>query len=221
MIDFLKPPTDNLYKFMAVAGIVLVVAGLYPVLFFQQTGVEYLAYVRSSNEAKEHAKFTKERLATLDTRKQQAEGEKNKLQAQLDKLRSGSSAAVNSTQIDKLENRIDETDRRIESIDDAAHELRLNLALKQAHVKSEETVSLNRRSDARFAVLVGWFFAFIGAFLAFRGFFRWDRKLQRFQDRIVEKEAQAQLRAITETADNVKQETHPKPTQVEAAEPAE
>jgi DNA repair exonuclease SbcCD ATPase subunit len=220
MIDFLKPPTDNLYKFMAVAGTVLVIAGLYPALFFHQTGMEYLAYIRSSNEAKEHAKFTQERLATLDTRKQQAEGEKNELQAQLHKLNSGLSAAGNSAQIDKLESRINEADRRIESIEDAAHELRLDLALKQAHVRSEETVSLNRASDARFAVLVGWCVALTGAFLAFRGFFRWDRKLQHFQDRIVEKEAEAQLKATTETVDNVKHAT-PKPPQVEVAEPSE
>jgi hypothetical protein len=204
MMDLLKPPTDNLYKFIAVSGVVLIVAGLaYPPVFFHQTGMEYLTQVRSSKELEVHEKFIKERLETLNLRQQQAIDEKTKLQKRLNELNS----AARSTEVDKLEGRIKEANREIESIADASHELKLNLALKQAQTESEETVSLNNRRDSRLIILVGWGAALFGLFFAGLGFRLWHKRLQKFQDQLVEKEATAKL--ATNTADEQSEPVRP------------
>ncbi len=107
MIDLLKPPTDNLYKFQAVGGIALMVAGLiFPILFFLQTGMEYLAELRGRDEFKVHETFTKERLKTLKDREQQAVREKNELEQRLNQLTSAPVVSGNSVEIEKLESRI-------------------------------------------------------------------------------------------------------------------
>jgi hypothetical protein len=190
MMNVFQPPTDNLYKFMAVSGIVLIVAGvLGPPVFFQPTGIEYLAQLRGSEELQVQEKFTNERLETLKQRGLQAIEEKKRLQKRLDGLK----ATPNSPAVDKLEGRIKEANHEIESTADAAHDLSLNLALKRAQIRYEETVSINRRRTARLFLLLGWGAGLTGIFFSFVGFRRWYKRLQQFQDRVVAKEAEAKL----------------------------
>ena len=218
MMDLLKPPTDNLYKFQAVGGIALIVAGLiFPILFFLQTGMEYLVQLRDRDEFKVLETFTKERLKTLKDREQQAIREKNELEQRLNQLVSASRVSGNSGEIEKLESRIKETNRQIESIADASHEASLNLGLKQAQVNNAGTVSFNRRRDSRYLLVVGLVVIGIGLYYLFIGFRRWGKRLQQFQDIIVEKEAKDALQAKTEASNEVPPAV--KSTQVEVTEP--
>jgi len=204
MMDVLQPPTDNLYKFLAVSGVVLFIAGMFaPLVLFQQTGMEYLEQLRGSEELQVQEKFTNERLETLKQRELQATEEKKKLQKRLDGLK----AAPNSPEVDKLEGRIKETNREIESIADSAHDLSLNLALKRAQTNYEETVSVNRRAISRLVLRVGWIIGLIGAATSIIGFRRWYKRLQKFQDRVVAKEAEAKLG--TNAANEEKQAVQP------------
>lgn len=218
MIDIFKPPTDNLYKFMGVSGIVLIVAGfILPPVLFRETGMEYLAQLRSREELKVHEEFTKQRLQTLDLRQQRAIDEKNKLQKRLN----GLDSASNSGEVDKLEGRIKEANREIESIADASHELSLNLALKQAQTKNEETVSINRRRDSRLVVGLGWVVALIGVGFSVFGFWWWYKRLQKLQDGLVAKEAEEKLAAPTETNNRIEQKAPPQPGEVTVSKPAQ
>jgi hypothetical protein len=204
MMDVLQPPTDNLYKFLAVSGVVLFIAGMFgPLVLFQQTGMEYLEQLRGSEELQVQEKFTNERLETLKQRELQATEEKKKLQKRLDGLK----AAPNSPEVDKLEGRIKEANREIESITDSAHDLSLNLALKRAQTNYEETVSVNRRAISRLVLRVGWIIGLIGAATSIIGFRRWYKRLQKFQDRVVAKEAEAKLG--TNAANEEKQVVQP------------
>ncbi len=189
-----QPPTDNLYKFMAVSGIVLIIAGFFvPPVFFLQAGMEYLTQLRGSDELKVQRKFTAERLETLKLRGDRAKEELKRL----GELKVPS----NSAEADKLESRKKEAEHEIESIEDASHELSLNLALKQAQTDYEEMVSFNRRLSARMFVLGGWIVGLMGFFFSFIGFRRWYKRLQKFQDRLVAKEAEEKL-AAANTANN-------------------
>ncbi len=218
MMDLLKPPTDNLYKFQAVGGLALIVAGLiFPILFFLQTGMEYLAQLRGSDEFKVHETFTKERLKTLKDREQQAVREKNELEQRLNQLISSSRVSGNSGEIEKLESRIKETNGQIESIGDASHEASLNLELKRAQVKNAETVSVNQRRDSRYLLGVAVVVIGIGLYYLLIGFRRWGKRLQRFQDIVVEKEAKDALKAETEASNEVPSAI--KATPGEVAEP--
>jgi hypothetical protein len=174
---------------MAVGGIVLFVAGFFvPLTFFRQSGMEYLAYLKGSDELKVHEKFTKLRLETLERRRQQAADEKDNLQRRLIKLDS-SNASGNDVEIEKLENRIKEADRQIESIVDASYQATLEFELKQIQTKSEETVSINQRRDSRLFIIAGWVIALLGALLTCTGLYRWNQRVQVFEDRKLKKEA--------------------------------
>lgn len=148
--------------------------------------MEYLAQLRGSDELRVHEEFVKQRLEVLKLREQQAIDEKNKLQQRLD----GLNAASNSTEVEKLEGRVKEANREIQSIADSSRELSFNLELKRAQVKSEETVSVNRSRDSRVLLVLGWIVGIIGAILAVTGFRLWYKRLQWFQDRAVVKEAE-------------------------------
>ena len=185
MTSLFTPPTDNLYKFMALSGIVLVVAFFIPLVFFRQTAMEYLAQVRGSKELEVQEKFVNQRLETLKLRQQHLIDTKNKLQKRLEGVNSAS-----NSETDKLEGLLKETNSEIESIEDASHELSLNLALKRAQVDSEETVNFNERRDSRVLIVVGVIWVVLGLALSFAGFWLWYKKLQRYQDRVAKKEAE-------------------------------
>jgi hypothetical protein len=218
MMELFKPPTDNLYKFMALGGIVLFVAGVFvPPMVFQQTGMEYLAKLRGSDELRVHEEFTNQRLETLNLRAQRAIEEKNKLQKRLDELNSAS----NSAAVDKLDGQIKAAHREIESIEDSSHELSLNLALKRAQIKYEDTVSVNRRLISRVVLVAGWGLGLFGLIVSVIGFYWWYKHLQRFQDRLVAQEAEAQLGATTESNKQIEQKAPIQPTEVTVGKPTQ
>lgn len=192
-MSIFTPPTDNLYKFVALSGIVLFLAGfLIPPVFFQETGMEYLKQLRGSDELQVQERFVNQRLETLKLRERQAIDERDKLQRRLVEL----NAASNSPEVEKLEGRIKEANREVQSIADASYELSLSLELKRAQVNSEDTVSFNRRRDSRVFLVGGWIVGFIGFFIfAPIGFVLWYKKLQRHQDLVCAKEAQDKLAA--------------------------
>ncbi|HKR15386.1 MAG TPA: hypothetical protein VJT15_25190 [Pyrinomonadaceae bacterium] len=192
-MSIFTPPTDNLYKFVALSGIVLFLAGfLIPPVFFQETGMEYLKQLRGSDELQVQERFVNQRLETLKLRERQAIDERDKLQKRLVEL----NAASNSPEVEKLEGRIKEANREVQSIADASYELSLSLELKRAQVNSEDTVSFNRRRDSRVFLVGGWIVGFIGFFIfAPIGFVLWYKKLQRHQDLVCAKEAQDKLAA--------------------------
>ena len=191
-MSIFTPPTDNLYKFVALSGIVLFLAGfLIPPVSFQETGMEYLKQLRGSDELQVQERFVNQRLETLKLRERQATDERDKLQKRLVEL----NAASNSTEVEKLEGRIKEANREVQSIADASYELSLSLELKRAQVNFEDTVSFNRTRDSRVFLVGGWIVGLIGFFIAPIGFVLWYKKLQRHQDLMCAKEAQDKLAA--------------------------
>lgn len=79
MMSIFTPPTDNLYKFMALSGIVLIAAFIVPLLFFYQAGMEYLQQLRGSRELQAQERLVNERLETLNRRKENRNEELQKL----------------------------------------------------------------------------------------------------------------------------------------------
>lgn len=165
--------------------------------------MESVALLRGSKELEVQEKFTNQRLEALKLREQQAINEKSKLQERLGRLNSAS----NSEEVDKLEGRIKDANREIESIADSSHELSSNLALKRAQNKYDETVSFNNQRDARVLLVLGWLLGITGAVLAIIGFPLWYFKLQRHNDRVVKKEADDRL-----SSDPAKQQIEKKPS---------
>lgn len=206
MMSLFTPPTDNLYKFVALSGIVLIVAGLtIPPVFFHQTGMEYLAQLHDSKEFEVQEKFVNERLPILDGRKEQVLNQKDNLQQRLDRLKSASP----STEVDKVEGQIKEANHEIEKIEDSSHELTLNLELKRAQIKYEETVSANRLSLSRLFLMLGFGAVIFGICISILGFTLWYKKLQRYQDRKVTEEAK--IKSADDSTDEQNKPPEPAP----------
>lgn len=181
MIDLIKPPTDNLYKFAAVFGLVLFVGGLFfPPWLFHQSGLELLKAVAGNKELAVYETLGEERKQQLKTRTQQAETQLKQLQDRISHL--ASSRNSHSDEIDKLESAIKDANKRLETLEDASYEFNLNLELKKAQVREQQTLSINETRDSRLVMVVGWVFAALGVVIAVRGFVMWYRRVQVFQD---------------------------------------
>lgn len=203
----LKPPSDNLHKLMAVGGIVLTVSCLiFPAFFFLRTSIGYLALLRADDEWQVYDDFSKTRLEMLKKRKQETAEGRDKLQEQL-KLCSGSKVSGNSGACNKLQIRKNEADHKIESIEDASHELSFNLALRQVNAKHDRTLSTNESRDSRFVIVMGWIAAFFCSLVSFIGFRHWWKQVKQFQAHRVAMAADAQRQAKTEADKKRKQDT--------------
>ena len=87
MIDLVKPPTDNLYKFAAIFGLILIMVGfVFPPSLFYRSSLELLKTSAGEDELEAYQKFAVERNWILDERKMQVAAERNKLQQRLDNL---------------------------------------------------------------------------------------------------------------------------------------
>lgn len=222
IVDLIKPPTDNLYKFAAIFGLVLFVGGLvFPPWLFYQSSLELLKTVAGKDELAAHEKFAQERKQQLERRKNQAETELKQLQARLGNL--ASSGSSGSDEIDKLESAIKDANKRFETLEDAAYEFNLNLELKKAQVREQRTLSTNETRNARLVMVVGWVFAGFGVVMAFRGFRMWYRRVQVFQDKSLEMEVNSRnaTSATRTDVEAVQTETaQTKPSRTDAAQTA-
>jgi len=202
MFELIKPPTDNLYKFAAIFGLVLFVVGfVFPPWLFYQSSLELLKTVAGNKELRAHEKFAEERRRQLETRKNEAETQLEQLQARLSSL--ASSRSRGSGEIDKLESAIRDANTRFETLEDAYYEFNLNLELKKAQVEEQGTLSTNETRNSRVVVVIGWVIAVFGALLAVWGFLRWNKRIQVFQDKILGMEVTQKTLLLWTEADAV------------------
>ena len=193
MFDLLKPPTDNLYKFAALFGLVLIVVGLFfPPWIFYRSSLEYLKSLAGEDDLTAYKKFTEARSRTLDARTQQAKDELDQIQKQRDSLKTN---PIGSTETERLESAIRDAKKRVETLEDASQESTLNLELKTAQAKQQRTFSVNESRNARFLMYLGWSLAGIGGLFSLVGFGFWYCKVQRHLDYILKKEAKSKLTA--------------------------
>lgn len=193
MFDLLKPPTDNLYKFAAIFGLVLIVVGfIFPPWVFYRSSLEYLKSLAGEDDLTAYRKFAEARSRTLDARTQQAKDELDQIQKQHDSLKINT---IGSTETERLESAIRDAKKRVETLEDASQELTLNLEVKTAQARQQRTFSTNESRNARFLMYLGWSLAAIGGLFSIVGFGFWYWKVQRHLDHILKKEAKSKLTA--------------------------
>lgn len=203
MIDLVKPPTDNLYKFIALAGLVLVVLGLIyaPWLFYRSTW-ETLKLAQLNAELNVHRKFAEERQKTLDERKRRLEVERDTLKKRIAELvvndKNNNPAA--SAEIDKLETRMRETNAATDALADAEHEKNLSLELKVAQAEHQRTVDVNERGNTRLIIVIGILLAIAGLGVSVLGFRLWYKRVTIFQDAIVVIQATSKITTLSSEA---------------------
>lgn len=201
MFDLLKPPTDNLYKFIALTGLlILVISVVLPAYALVTLEMKRLDLVRELNKTS----------ATLDEAKtlgEEAEAATHNAQAassQVDAAVARYKAMPKSKHPSRQEanerlRRLDEIEAASQGLRDATQKLQAKTEefgkkTSEAHNRSIETDYQNEVLDtinlgfdlSKLLLLIG---SFVGIVIALLGFVLWYRKVQVFEDRVLAKEA--------------------------------
>ena len=210
MWDLIKPPTDNLYKFAATFGLVLFVVGfVVPPWVFYRSSLEYLKSLAGEDELAAYKKYADERNKIFEERRKKVEAEQVRLQQRRDNLAKSPRSASVSSEIEKVEAAIKDVNKQVETLEDTAHEFKLNVELKTAQAKQHHTFSTNESRNSRVLVVVGWFIiAPVGLIVAAVGFRELYRRVQVFEDLILVMRATS----ITASADAAGESGNPTAT---------
>lgn len=204
--DLLTPPTDNLYKFQAIAGLLLILVSVsYPPWLFHKAIVGYLAAENEKVQLQTQATFAQRRLDTLQRRLDTLLEDPDTLKSSMDALenrrkaeRSDSEKVKVSIEIDRLRTRWQEAVRSREDLVDAAHELSLSLQLKTAQTQHQQTLSNTELWMSRIIVFCAIAGIMVGLILTFRGFQKWYRRVQVFQDAHLKKQSEDRVANVSD-----------------------
>ncbi len=205
-MDFVKPPTDNLYKFQALSGLLIILISLiYPLWLFHKATLGYLAAENEEAQLTIQRRFTSARQEMLGRRKTAVAAEQDDLRKRIDELKAQHKAVLTTPEettispgIDKLDAQLKESIRSGEALEDAAHELALSLDLKQREMEYQRHVNDTERDISRAAFVVAVIGLGIGLFYTSTGFRRWDQRVQVYQDTILKKQAASEKAASTQ-----------------------
>ena len=166
-----NPPTDSLYKFCAIAGLVVVLISIYlPMRMVEEFESKASAFILELRRAKVELEFQSKELEGLDK--------------DLTSLRQ----SLMQKQANKSVH-----EKSVEHINQSASAIRQTakiVALKNAEIITTEEEIKRLGERTRFAVRVGTIGWILGALLAIYGFTNWYRKIQVHQDALIKRQAE-------------------------------
>jgi len=182
-MEFPKIPTDNLYKFMALSGVVLVVASAFP--RYWQAKLEF-ELVRVQGEKWKATKKKDWAYADMDHLRTKT----NKLKEETSKWKEARDLAAAEPQLiekKRLEIRTDAYE--IKAGITETKRLYRDSEIAAIEVKTKEKEISQRLEVIRLLKFVVAGGSSAGAILSVSGFLLWYHKLQKYQDKIVKKQA--------------------------------
>jgi hypothetical protein len=202
MFDVLKPPTDNLYKFIALTGllvlIVSVVLQAYALVTMEMKRLEVVRELNKTNATLSEAKG-------LGEEPEGAKHDANAASVKLDAAVARYKAMPKSKHPSRQEateqlRRLDEIEAASQRLRDASKELQskaeeLGRKTAEAHTRSIETEYQNEVLEtinlgfvlSKILLLIG---SLVGIVIALLGFVLWYRKVQLFEERVIRKNCQ-------------------------------
>ena len=201
MFDLLKPPTDNLYKFIALTGLlVLIISVVLPAYALVTIEMKRLDVVRELNKTS----ATLEEAKSLGIEAEAATHDAHAASSQVDAAVARYKAMPKSKHPSRQEaterlRRLDEIEAATQRLRDTAQKLQskteeLGKKTAEAHTRSIETDYQNEVLEtinlgfvlSKILLLIG---SLVGLVIALLGFVLWYRKVQLFEDRVLEKAA--------------------------------
>jgi hypothetical protein len=178
-----KVPTDNLYKFMALSGIVLLVASAFP--RYWQAKLEF-ELIRAQGEKRKGIKKKDWASADVDYLLTKS----NKLKEETSKWKEAKDLAAAEPQlIEKKRQEIRTDAYEIKAVNTEIRRLYRDSEIAAIEVKTKEK-EISQRLDVirrlKYVIAGG---KWVGAILSVSGFLLWYHKLQKYQDKIVKKQA--------------------------------
>ena len=197
MFELIKPPTDNLYKFQALAGLLLsLVSLIYPTWLYHQALLRYLAAKNEETELQTQRDYVQKRLDILQSRMSMLLDDPVQLKKFIDDLEkqrlltaSPSKRAVLSSEIEGLRKRWQDSVQNQTALTETSDELKLGLRSREDQLAHQKTISDTELSLSRTIIYFGLVGVLVGIFITLRGFNKWSKRVQVFQDAILKKQA--------------------------------
>lgn len=189
-------PTDNLYKFMALSGVVLFFLSFLPIFHAHKLDLESIDIIGELHATVQQQKFLKNKQNELLEKAKSIIKNTDKLKTEMptkeslyDKERYERFKKSLEMKMDKLDEAADD----VSVLKEESHQFlelvhKYNLAVIEVETKSKKHIYLRRMII--FERSIGAFCTFSGIVLALMGFWLWYKKLQTFQDIIVKKQAE-------------------------------
>jgi hypothetical protein len=200
--DFLKPPTDNLYKFMALSGL------LTQLLFFVFIPWNLQRAVLAHAEAASGVEILKIDAEDVARKKNEAETDIERLQSEQavaeNRLATLRSQLENSSRLNSSERTSELRELTVECNNRAKliREIRdaVNEEIISAHKKKAELTAKVKYARVQWELGIAYsvlllLLAVGGFFLTLKGFFLWFDRVQKFQDAILRGQATSELDA--------------------------
>jgi hypothetical protein len=201
MLDVLKPPTDNLYKFIALTGLLILTLSLvlpgYVLVTLEMKRLEVVRELNITSAALDEAK-------SLQIEAEAATHRAEAASLQVDAAQSRYKAIAKSKNPSRRElterlKRLDDVEAATESVRDATKTLQskteeLGKKVAEAKARSIDTEYQNDVLEtinlgfglAKLLLLIG---LVVGVFIALSGFALWYRKVQVFEDQVLQRAA--------------------------------
>jgi cell division protein FtsB len=205
--DFLKPPTDNLYKFMCVSGLVMILFALtYPPWLLHKS---IQAVYNLEKDVKLLELDVKEDTRVLEESRAAAEtlhGEQQSLQKEMDALNKSLGPNPSTARLKKhipeakraqkiSEELISKADKQTQ-VADTLRQVNLDHIRKRIEIEARLHLQLwESRAGIALTVICG-LFGIVGVFVFVKGFNAWSLRVQVYQDAILKKQAEREVGPI-------------------------
>ena len=196
MLELFKPPTDNLYKFQALAGLLLaLVSLLYPTWLYHQALLRYLDAKNGETQLQIQADDVQKRLDLLQLQMNTMLDDPDQLKKSLDQLENQRLLVIStkrealSSEIDRLRKRWQDSVQSRTALFEASQELKASLQSKTDRLVHQQSVAETELSMSRKIIYLGIVGFVAGVLITLRGFSKWSKRVQVYQDRILKREA--------------------------------
>ena len=201
MLDLIKPPTDNLYKFQALVGLLLVLVSItYPVWLFRQALLLYFAAINEESQLQIQAEYVQERQNLLQSQMSSMLDDPDqlkKLKETIDDLENQWLLATPSpkrnalsSEIDRLRKRRQDSLQSRTALLEESQKLTSELRSKKEQLTYQQSVSKTELRMSRFMFVIGVVGFVAGVLITLRGFSNWRKRVQVYEDQILAREAE-------------------------------
>ena len=201
MIEFLKPPTDNLYKFMCICGLILfLVSATYPFVLAHRLAMAYYDAKRDydlldiDREAQEEkGEALKEEIDRQLSEQPIVEAKLSNLEQQIgdgSKLTPKQGSRI-AAELEQQRAQLDENRKKVNELRNAAFTASRDVRKKSVELRYKLRVTLREGAAAITVATLGLIGSIAGLALCFFGFNLWSLRVQVYQDAILRKQAEA------------------------------
>lgn len=186
----ITPPTDNLYRFMAIAGLVLIgVSGFYAIWLHDKSGTQLISIEQDFRKYKIDAENHDYNFKLMEEKIKTSKEVENKIQDNISELEQKASLTEYEKKLIEEHKQFlkERREHRTNQIETLSRE-RVQLEKSLVDIKASTEMSAHYLSLNKLALIYGSIGTLVGIFISAFGFNRWLQH-EKLRDYLLEKEA--------------------------------